>query len=103
MSSRGSSGGQALAAKVHPLYFRWLGRRGGRRSQFNSYMCSAAQADDPEIAEIWAERAALYHDEKSRVMIELWTPEELADEALKPRRRRKLRPGSAYWLRKEQP
>lgn len=31
----GVRGGQALASKVDQEYFRWLGSRGGRKTQFN--------------------------------------------------------------------
>lgn len=90
--ARGSAGGKALKAKVHPLYFVWLGRRGGRRSKRNELLRFAQIADNPEC---WIEKAMTkYHDDEcgSGVLIELWLPDVIRSEGnIKLRKRRKRR------------
>ncbi len=90
---RGSAGGQALKAKVHPQYFRFIGRRGGRRSKRNELLSFAedlVRQGEADRATIWVERAQEYHDEcGTKIFLELWLPAELEDEKLKRRRRRR--------------
>lgn len=73
---RARRGGQALAAQVSPLYFAWLGRRGGRRTKRNELIAFAHSLaeTEPDRAAIWFERAERYHDETGcMVMLKLWT------------------------------
>jgi hypothetical protein len=87
---RGRAGGLALASKVDKSYFRWLGRRGGRRGQYNVLVGLAASHPDQIISSIYASEAARYHDEKSRVMLELWQPGNGSFKA-RPRARKAVR------------
>lgn len=80
MPKRGSAGGRALKAKVHPLYFVYLGRRGGRRSKRNELLRFALEAAYPEC---WIEKAMTqYHDEDcgTGILIALWSPEVIGTE-----------------------
>lgn len=90
--SRGSAGGRALKAKVHPLYFVYLGRRGGRRSKRNELLRFAQGAAFPEC---WIEKAMTkYHDEEcgTGIIIELWLRDVIKGEGnIKLRKRRKRR------------
>ena len=72
--------GLALAAQVHPEYFKWLGGRGGRKSQYRIMEEAAtycqAQGDN-ELASIYLRLAAQKYkfEQGTRVMMQVWHKE----------------------------
>jgi hypothetical protein len=95
---RGRLGGLALAAKVEPDYFRFIGRRGGKRYMFNLLMdiartwefspeeIEASKVSADRRAELVADMREHYRSEAyekyfeawgNRVMIELFQLQQL--------------------------
>ena len=72
--------GQALADKVDKGYFKWLGGRGGRKSQYRIMEEAAtycqAQGDN-ELASIYLRLAAQKYkfEQGTRVMMQVWHKE----------------------------
>jgi hypothetical protein len=80
---------------MHPRYFWWIGRRGGRKRKQREYEAYAATLP-PEQAEAWLERAEEYAVETgNHVMAELWTKAELDDEEPKKKRGKRKGKGGA--------
>lgn len=81
-------GGQALAAKVCTGYFRFIGRRGGRRTQYLYWLDVATEQEDPEMREHYLEKAERWRDEVGNyVMLELWSKEYQREKFARRRRR----------------
>ena len=73
--------GKSLAAQVHPAYFKWLGRRGGRKSQYRIMEDAARYCEaqgDNELAAIYLRLAAQKYkfEQGTCVMMQVWHKEQ---------------------------